>query len=509
MKKKYNTLNEEMNRMKSLFGESMLYGNLIIEDTEPSPDKVKEVMEPIKTEVLEILSNWKIYNGRLKMRDGVIRFGGKSKIKSEIEKSEDIIDNMDSKDFCSDSTLSKIESNRKNLKEKEKENRDILTSKDKEFISSLKQKMNLLKSECQRLKSEIENNTEVVDNSEEETKVIEGCPPVGDDGCMVVTKEILEESMVDGVLDIYKLFGFNSEIEQKCGTPKMKIPEELLSSITEIKKLEYPSMFESDNGDIEFCNENFPNVTTIKKLVFDSDPFDIGRFLPNLKNVDDLFIDDFELYYDYETYSKLFSNLSVTNIFAVTEGTSHISFNSFKDETLVSKNVENIEVNLVKGFDDDDYFNYLIDFGWIEKEGEDGVTFLTNPKNKVQELPQVDVIGGKEGAEEEDDSDTDEKEVQSVGKPKMMVDDEEKDIIYTNTKMNKNYNIGKFVYDKKKKEFKIKSKFPFYGKRTGNLVKQMEDAFWETLSKWYDKPLNSDNTTLDIINDKKFKVKIK
>jgi hypothetical protein len=29
MKKKYNTLNEEMNRMKSLFGESRLYGNLV------------------------------------------------------------------------------------------------------------------------------------------------------------------------------------------------------------------------------------------------------------------------------------------------------------------------------------------------------------------------------------------------------------------------------------------------------------------------------------------------
>ena len=509
MKKKYNTLNEEMNRMKSLFGESMLYGNLIIEDTEPSPDKVKEVMEPIKTEVLEILSNWKIYNGRLKMRDGVIRFGGKSKIKSEIEKSEDIIDNMDSKDFCSDSTLSKIESNRKNLKEKEKENSNILTSKDKEFISSLKQKMNLLKSECQRLKSEIENNTEVVDNSEEETKVIEGCPPVGDDGCMVVTKEILEESMVDGVLDIYKLFGFNSEIEQKCGTPKMKIPEELLSSITEIKKLEYPSMFESDNGDIEFCNENFPNVTTIKKLVFDSDPFDIGRFLPNLKNVDDLFIDDFELFYEYGGYSKLFSNLSVTNIFAVTEGTSHISFSGFKDETLVSKNVENIDVNLVKGFDGELYYDYLLDFGWTEKEGEDGVTFLTNPKNKVQDLDQVDVIGGKEGTEEEDDSDTDKKEVQSVGKPKMMVDDEEKDIIYRQPKLNKDFNIGKFVYDKSKDEFKIKSKYPFLLTRTNNLVERMEQSFWKTLSKWYDKTLNSDNTTLDIINDKKFKVKIK
>ena len=29
MKKKYTTLNEEMNRMKSLFGESRLYGNLV------------------------------------------------------------------------------------------------------------------------------------------------------------------------------------------------------------------------------------------------------------------------------------------------------------------------------------------------------------------------------------------------------------------------------------------------------------------------------------------------
>jgi len=393
--KKLNTINEEINRMKSLFGESRLYGNIVTEDTEPSPDKVKEVMEPIKTEVLKILSDWKIYNDGIKVLKEPKRFAGKSKIKSEIEKSEDIIENMDSKDFCSDSTLSKIESNRKNLKEKEEKYSKILTSKDKEFISSLKQKMNLLKSECQRLKSEIENNIEVVDNSEEETKVIEGCPPVGDDGCMVVTKETLEESMVDGVLDIYKLFGFNSEFEQKCGTPKMKIPEELLSSITEIKKLEYPSMFKSDNGDIEFCNKNFPNVTTIKQLVFDSGPFNIGKILPNLNNVDDLFIDDFRVYYDYEGYSKVFSNLSVTNIFAVTEGTSHITFNGFKDKTLVSKNVENIEVNLVKGFDNNIYFNYLIDFGWIEKEGEDGVTFLTNPKNKVQDLDQLNVCRKK------------------------------------------------------------------------------------------------------------------
>ena len=29
MKRRYNTLNEEVNRMKSLFGESRLYGNLV------------------------------------------------------------------------------------------------------------------------------------------------------------------------------------------------------------------------------------------------------------------------------------------------------------------------------------------------------------------------------------------------------------------------------------------------------------------------------------------------
>ena len=38
--KKLNTLNEEINRMKSLFGESRLYGNLVTEDTEPSTEEV-------------------------------------------------------------------------------------------------------------------------------------------------------------------------------------------------------------------------------------------------------------------------------------------------------------------------------------------------------------------------------------------------------------------------------------------------------------------------------------
>ena len=95
-------------------------------------------------------------------------------------------------------------------------------------------------------------------------------------------------------------------------------------------------------------------------------------------------------------------------------------------------------------------------------------------------------------------------------KPKMKEGyNTEEDIIHKSSKMNKKYNIGKFVYDKKNDEFKIKSKYPFYGKRTGNLVKQTEDSFWETLSKWYNETLDSSNTSLEFINGKKFKVKIK
>ena len=39
-----------------------------------------------------------------------------NKIKEEIEKAESIISGMDSKDFCSDATLSKIESKKKGVR---------------------------------------------------------------------------------------------------------------------------------------------------------------------------------------------------------------------------------------------------------------------------------------------------------------------------------------------------------------------------------------------------------
>ena len=128
-------------------------------------------MEPIKTDALKILSDWKTYNNGLPNNDpNVSRLSkrnlGKSIVNGEIEKAEREIKSMDSKDFCTDATLSKIDNQKKILEKTERENSDIITEKDKGFIKSLKEKMDLIKSECQRLKSEIENvenNGDVVD----------------------------------------------------------------------------------------------------------------------------------------------------------------------------------------------------------------------------------------------------------------------------------------------------------------------------------------------------------
>ena len=87
------------------------------------------------------------------------------------------------------------------------------------------------------------------------------------------------------------------------------------------------------------------------------------------------------------------------------------------------------------------------------------------------------------------------------------VDIKEEDII--RDYKNKKYNIGKFVYDKKNDEFKIKSKYPFLLKRTNGVVENMRTTFWETLSKWYDYPLTANNTSLEVVNNKKFKVTTK
>lgn len=195
--KKLNTLNEEINRMKSLFGESRLYGNLVTEDTEPSPDKVKEVMEPIKKETLKILSLWKSYNNGLSGLS--IRVVGKGKIKEEIEKAESIISGMDSKDFCSDATLSKIESKRRELEEVEKEYENILTDKDKGFISRLKGKMNLLKDECKRLKTET-STEEVIDGDEKINAEVSNDEEEGGEGDDVTQEEPKEEKTTTKVI---------------------------------------------------------------------------------------------------------------------------------------------------------------------------------------------------------------------------------------------------------------------------------------------------------------------
>jgi hypothetical protein len=460
MKRKYNTLNEEIYRMKSLFGESRLYGNLVTEDTEPSPDKVKEVMEPIKTEALKLLSDWKIYNAGLKVRDG-LRFVGKSKIKSEIEKSEDIIDNIDSKDFCSDSTLSKIESNRKNLKEKEEEYRDILTSKDKEFISSLKQKMNLLKSECQRLKSET-NTEEVIDNTKE--------ADVTDDK---------PDYWYENPVDVLKKYGVPEDVignmesdcdDEKCSWEYQDSKINVRVNVRRPIDYDKPAYWLK----IQFVNNGDIDGFWVGKLLY---VWDIGEENESQN------VTEGKLFKHYLLDGK-YNDLLYASDYGVEDGTSGEIKNGYI--TIGDETTDPFRVGgeIVDSEDDEIY-------------------------KKVQELRSGNAEEVKTDIDIATDNTTDEKEVQTGEKPKMMVDDEEKDIIYTSPKLNKDFNIGKFVHDKSKDEFKIKSKYPFLLTRTNNLVERTEDAFWKTLSKWYDKPLNSDNTTLDIINDKKFKVKIK
>lgn len=137
--------------------------------------------------------------------------------------------------------------------------------------------------------------------------------------------------------------------------------------------------------------------------------------------------------------------------------------------------------------------------GYLEKEPENGEydTFESSDGILVYKVKTADNTDNKVDIKSDDKSEM--KEGYNT----------EEDIIHKSSKMNKKYNIGKFVYDKKNDEFKIKSKYPFLLKKSKMVMKSMDETFWKTLNKWYDKPLNSDNTTLDIINDKKFKVKKK
>jgi len=253
--KKLNTLNEEINRMKSLFGESRLYGNLVTEDTEPSPDKVKEVID-----------------------------------------------------------------------------------------------------------SEEEIETNVITTNLDDEGSSEYCPPVVDNRCRVVTT--LEDSMVDGVLDIYKLFGFENEYDQKCGTPKIEIPKELLSSITNIKRMEYPSMFESDNGSIEFCNKTFSNVTKIGVLEID-DYDKIKNKFPNLKTIDLLIVNK-----KGKILNKLPDDVLINDFYFGEE-----NFKIVDDFIKINKQMKKIPLENLSDY----YFGYLVDeMGWEEKK-IGGDYYIVNP----------------------------------------------------------------------------------------------------------------------------------
>jgi len=149
--------------------------------------------------------------------------------------------------------------------------------------------------------------------------------------------------------------------------------------------------------------------------------------------------------------------------------------------------------------------------GYLENEPENGEydTFESSDSILVYKIKSDDNTDNKVDIKTADNTDN-KVDIKSDDKSEMKEGYKtEEDIIHKSSKLNKKYNIGKFVYDKKNDEFKIKSKYPFLLKKSKMVMKSMDETFWKTLNKWYDKPLNSDNTTLDIINDKKFKVKKK
>lgn len=384
--RKLNTLNEEINRMKSLFGESRLYGNLVTEDTEPSPDKVKEVMEPIKKDTLKILSLWKSYNNGLSEISIRAMKKTKGKVEEEIKKAESIISGMDSKDFCSDATLSKIERKRRELEEVENNYHNILTDKDKGFISRLKGKMNLLKDECKRLKTETiteevidggvdtETNTEEVIDSEEETETntenTNDCGNNNDKMCDMAIK--IDESVEGGVLDLVEMIGGTMTGPSMwtkpggCRTP-MELSEKTRNSTKEIVLFDDDYYEEPYTGGIDLCgNSLFSNVTKIHCLEI-SHGDEIKNMFPNLKTIDLLIVNK-----KGKILDMLPDGVLINDFYFGEE-----NFWIVDDFIKINKQMKKIPLEFLSY----DFVSYLVDqMGWEGKEF-DGDDYIVNPNN--------------------------------------------------------------------------------------------------------------------------------
>lgn len=137
--RKLNTLNEEINRMKSLFGESRLYGNLVVESYLDDISKKKE-------EILKILSDWESFNsGRSGLGSGVL----KNEIGPLIDDAQEKITKINPNDACNEENIKLLNDNLKSIEENKKDSKyKLLPKTDKDYLNDLETKLKEIKKLC-------------------------------------------------------------------------------------------------------------------------------------------------------------------------------------------------------------------------------------------------------------------------------------------------------------------------------------------------------------------------
>ena len=111
MNKSSKNINEEINRIKSLFTEERMYGNLI------SESYTLDDIESKKNELLETLKNWETFNNA---RGGFGAAQIKKEIDGEIQESITIINGISRSNSCNKKTIKLINEKIEKLKDKKK-----------------------------------------------------------------------------------------------------------------------------------------------------------------------------------------------------------------------------------------------------------------------------------------------------------------------------------------------------------------------------------------------------
>lgn len=151
MGKSIKNINEEINRIKSLFTEERMYGNLVTEDY--SLDDI----QTNRDELIKILGEWETYNEN---RTGLGSKKIKPAIRSEIDSAQEVINNIDIKDSCSTDTINLINKKLKSLEEKKSSlEYKALSKEDKTFLNSVVLKLNKQKTICEEMGSSMGGST--------------------------------------------------------------------------------------------------------------------------------------------------------------------------------------------------------------------------------------------------------------------------------------------------------------------------------------------------------------